>query len=249
MRLSRNNGKILWGLLFILAAAYMIISRIWILPEISVFTIILSVFLVWIIIKGLKKVNFWQILFPIAFLCILYDKPLGITDLTPWTVLGAALLGSIGLSMIFKPNRKPHFEIEYDSDKKPHFEFEYDSNGGSGVSSEQGTGENIHFENNFGESIKYINSDNFMRGHFENNFGSMSVYFDNAIIQGETALAEVECNFGEIQLFIPKEWRVMNNLERNLGNIEERGRCEGTSNSKLVLNGEANFGNIVVHYI
>ena len=135
MRLSRNNGKIFWGLLFILAAAYMIISRIWILPEISVFTIILSVFLVWIMIKGLKKVNFWQILFPIAFLCILYDKPLGITDLTPWTVLGAALLGSIGLSMIFKPNRKPHFEIEYDSDNKPHFEFEYNSNGDYGLRS------------------------------------------------------------------------------------------------------------------
>jgi len=238
MRVTKNNGKIFWGLLFLLAAVYMIISRIWILPDISVFTILLTVFLVWILIKGVKRVNFWQILFPLAFLCILYDKPLGITDLTPWTVLGAALLGSIGLSMIFKPNRTPRIE------------FEYDSNGHSGgISSEQGTGENIHFENNFGESIKYINSDNFMRGHFENNFGSMSVYFDNAIIQTEMATAVVECNFGEIQLFIPKEWQVMNNLERNLGNVEERGRCEGTSNSKLVLNGEANFGNIVVHYI
>lgn len=237
MRLSKNSGKIFWGLLFILAAAYMIVSKFWILPEISIFTILLTVFLVSIIVKGIKKVNFWEILFPIAFLCILYDDLLGITDLTPWTVLGAALLGSIGLSMIVKPKKEFHFEFEYDSDKN------------KGISSEQGTGESIHFENNFGESIKYINSDNFMRGHFENNFGSMSVYFDNAIIQTGNATAIVECNFGEIQLFIPREWRVLNNLERSFGNIEERGRCEGTSNSTLVLSGDANFGAIVIHYI
>lgn len=250
MRVSRNNGKIFWGLLFILAAVYMIISRIWILPQISIFTIVATVFLVSVLLKGLRRVDFWQILFPIAFLCILYDEPLGITDLTPWTVLGAALFGSIGLSMIFKPRVKPHFEFEYDSDNEQRFQLEYDSNARSGgMGSGQDTGETVHFENNFGESIKYICSDNFVRGHFENNFGSMSVYFDNAVIRGEVATAEVECNFGEIKLFIPKEWKVMNNLEHNIGGVEECGRCEGTADCKLVLTGEANFGNIVVHYI
>ena len=44
--------------------------------------------------KGIRNVNFWEILFSIAFICIIYDDQLGITALTPWTVLGAALLGS-----------------------------------------------------------------------------------------------------------------------------------------------------------
>ena len=237
MRLSKNNGKIFWGLLFILAAAYMIVSKMGILPDINIFTVLLTVFLGWLIFKGIRHVNFSEILFPIAFLCILYDEPLGITALTPWTVLGAALLGSIGLGMIFKPK------------KGVHVEFQNHLGEGSDVNTEQGTGEKIHFENNFGESIKYINSDNFMKGHFENNFGSMSVYFDNAIIQSGGAVAYVECNFGEIQLFIPKEWKVANYMSHSFGNIEERGFCEGTSNSMLTLNGEANFGNIVIHYI
>mgnify|MGYP006893000712 FL=1 len=42
----------------------------------------------------------------IAFICIIYDDWLGITALTPWTVLGAALLGSIGLSLIFKKKER-----------------------------------------------------------------------------------------------------------------------------------------------
>lgn len=250
MRLSRDNKKVLCGLLFILAAAYMIVSRIWVLPQISVFKIVATVFLASVLLKGLRRVDFWQILFPIAFLCILYDDLLGITDLTPWTVLGAALFGSIGLSMIFKPHIRPHVEFGFDSDNSPEFKLEYDSNGyAGGAGSSQGTDDTVHFENNFGEAIKYIYSDNFIRGHFENNFGSMSVYFDNAVIRENVATAEVECNFGEIKLFIPKEWKVMNNLNHNIGGVEEYGRCEGTVDCKLVLKGEANFGNIEVHYI
>ena len=237
MRLSRNSGKIFWGLLLILAAAYMIVGKMGILPDISIFTILLTVFLVWVMLKGIRKVSFSEILFPLAFLCILYDEQLGITALTPWTVLGAALLGSIGLGMIFKPNKGIHIDVQN------HL---HDN---SEVTTEQGTGEKIHFENNFGESIKYINSDNFMKGTFENNFGAMSIYFDNAIIQPGGAVVYAECNFGEMQLFIPKEWRVANYLNHSFGNIRESGYCEGTSASTLTLKGEANFGEIVIHYI
>ena len=237
MRVSKNSGKIFWGLLLILAAAYMIVSKMGILPDISIFTILLTVFLIWVILKGIRKVSFVEILFPIAFLCILYDEPLGITALTPWTVLGAALLGSVGLGMIFKPKKR--VQIEFQNEQGSAFD----------VNTEQGAGEKIHFENNFGESIKYINSDNFRKGHFENNFGEMSVYFDNAIIQPGGAVVYAECNFGELQLFIPKEWRVENYLSHSFGSVEEKGYCEGTSESRLSLNGEVNFGNIVIHYI
>lgn len=237
MRLSKNSGKVFWGLLFILAAVYIVISKFWILPDISIFTILLAIFFVSILLKGIRHVNFWEILFPIAFLCILFDDLLGITALTPWTVLGAAFLGSIGLSMIFKP--KNGFKVE--------FENHIDGNGD--VSSEQYMGESIRFKNGFGETIKYINSDNFLRGDFENSFGSMSVYFDNAIIQAPTATVNVINHFGETQLFIPKEWKVINNIEHSFGNVDERGRCEGSSNCTLILNGEANFGEIEIHYI
>mgnify|MGYP003547241417 CR=1 FL=1 len=105
MKMSENIGKILWGLLFLVGAVYLIASRVWNLPTVSVFSVILTVFLAWLLIEGLRHLNFWEILFPIAFFCIIYAKPLGITAFTPWPVLGAALLGSIGLSMIFKPKK------------------------------------------------------------------------------------------------------------------------------------------------
>lgn len=89
MKLRKNSGKILWGLFFILAAVYVVVSKLWITPEISVFSVLLTVFFIWLFLNGIRNVNFWEILFSIAFICIIYDDWLGITALTPWTVLGA----------------------------------------------------------------------------------------------------------------------------------------------------------------
>lgn len=144
MRMSRNSGKILWGLLFLLGAVYLIASKIWSLPGISVFNVILGVFCVWVLIEGIRHVNFWEILFPIAFICILFSPQLGLSAFTPWPVLGAALLGSIGLSMIFKP-------------KKHHEWTDASTHGNSfGSNSEQCDGENLRFDNSFGEVSLYV---------------------------------------------------------------------------------------------
>ena len=40
-------------------------------------------------------------LFSLAFLIIVNDELLGLEAITPWPVLGAALLGSLGLNLLF----------------------------------------------------------------------------------------------------------------------------------------------------
>lgn len=237
MRLNKNSGKIFLGLFFILSAVYIVVCKFWILPDISVFSILMTIFFIWLFIQGIIHCNFWEILFPIAFICIIYDEPLGITDLTPWTVLGAALLGSIGLSMIFKP--KKNYKVNMNGHVV----------GGSGVSSEQCSGEMIHCENHFGSQIKYINSDNFRSAHLENNFGALNVYFDNAVIQGGIATVTVENNFGETVLYIPREWKVQNNITRSFGSVSETGRNEGTSENTICLQGDCSFGSIEIHFV
>ena len=101
-----KSSKVFWGIFFILAAVYVIVSKFGILPDVGVFSILITVLLIWMFIEGIRNVDFFGILFSSAFLCIVYDDQLGITALTPWTVLGAALLGSIGLSMIFGNYKK-----------------------------------------------------------------------------------------------------------------------------------------------
>lgn len=236
-----KKRKIFWGIFFIMMAMIVVVSKLGILPDVGLFSLLATVFLVWMTVDGVRHGNFYEIIFAVAFLCIIYDKPLGIEALTPWTVLAAALLLSIGLSLLFGGRRK----------KKREIAFQWDSDGtrGIGSSSEQCRGQQVYCKNNFGAAIRYIHSDNFREAYLENNFGSMTVYFDNAIIQGGTAVVRVENNFGETILYLPKEWRVHNELEHIFGNVSEHGQCVGTSSAQLHLKGETNFGSIEIYYV
>ncbi len=175
-----------------------------------------GMFLIWMAADGVRHRNFFEMIFAAAFLYIIYDKPLEIEVLTPWTVLAVALMFSIGLSLLFGGKRE----------KKHSIEFEWGSEGfrGIGNSSEQCSGEQIRCGNTFGSAIRYIHSDNFCKANLEN-------------------------NFGETNLYIPKEWKVHNELDHVFGNINEHGKCMGTSSAELRLKGETNFGNIEIYYV
>lgn len=229
-----KKQKIFLGIFFIVMALVVIVSKLGILPDVGVFSILATVFLIWMATDGVRHRNFYEMLFAVAFLGIIYDKLLGIEALTPWTVLAAALFLSIGLSLLFggKKKQKHSIEIEWDSDS---------SNRSFG-------GQHIYYKNNFGSAIRYIQSDHFCKAHVENNFGSMTVYFDNAIIQGE-ATVKVDNNFGETVLYIPKEWTVQNELDHVFGNISEHGSPLGTSSAVLRLKGDTSFGNIEIFYV
>lgn len=236
-----RRRKIFWGIFFIVMAMVVVVSKLGILPDIGVFSLFATAFLLWMAVDGARHRNFYEILFAAAFLFIIYDKPLGIEALTPWTVLAAALFLSIGLSLLFggKAKRKRGMEFEWDSD----------GSGGIGGSSKQCSDTKVRCENNFGSVIRYINSDNFCRASLENNFGSMIIYFDNAMIQEDMATVKVDNNFGETILYIPKEWKVQNELEHCFGSVNEHGKAVGSSRAAVYLKGETNFGNIEIYYV
>ena len=234
-----KKQKIFWGIFFIAAALLIIISKLGLMPDVGVFSIFATIILLWMLLQGLKHINFYEIMFAIAFLCIIYDEPLGIQALTPWTVLVAALLFSIGLSMLFHGKRRYHCNVNISGR----------NHGTFGESSEQFSDEHLICENNFSAAIRYVNSNNFRDAHLENNFGSLTVYFDNAIIQGNSAQVSIENNFGATALYIPKEWKVVTNLEHSFGNIDEYGTSVGSSDTTLYIQGETNFGHIELHYV
>ena len=66
-----KSSKVFWGIFFILAAVYVVISKFGILPDIGVFSIILTVFLLWLFVEGIRNVNLWEILLSNAFICII----------------------------------------------------------------------------------------------------------------------------------------------------------------------------------
>ena len=231
-----KKERIFLGVLFILAGIFLVISKLGYFPDVNVFSLLLTVFLVVVIVKSLLRLNFAGILFPIAFLSIIYDKQLGITAITPWTVLIAALFGSIGLSMIF------HKHINWVNHNHNCEDYKFEK---IDVEDES----NVTFKNSFGASIKYINTDKFEQGDFDCSFGAMKVYFDNAVMSNENAIVRINASFSGIELYIPKTWNVNDKTNVFLGSVSEKNRNNQTTTNNLTLVGNVSFSGVEIIYI
>jgi len=231
-----KKEKFFWGILFILMGVFLIISKLGYLPNINVISLLLTAFLVAVIVKSLVRLNFAGVLFPIAFICIIYDTELGITNITPWTVLIAALFGSIGLSMIFNKHTKyVNFKFDSEDYKFEKIDVEDESH--------------VRFRNSFNSSIKYINTDKFEQADFNCSFGAMKVYFDKAIMSSDNAIVRINASFSGIELFIPKEWKVEDKTNVVLGAINEKNRNNQVTTNTLTLVGDIKFSGVEIIYI
>ena len=231
-----KKDSIFWGLTLILGGVFLVISKLGYFPDINVFSLLLTVFLVVVIVKSLLKINFTGVLFPIAFICIIYDKQLGLTAITPWTVLMAALLGSIGLSMIFHKHTKwvntKHNCEDYKFEK---IDVEDESN--------------VRFKTSFGASIKYINTDKFEQADFNCSFGAMKVYFDKAIMSKNNAIVRINASFSGIELYVPKTWNIDDKTNVTLGSISEKNRSAQITTNTLTLVGDITLSGVEIIYI
>lgn len=105
-----NNKDKITGIIFIVLALWVVVNNLGLLPSISLFKVVETLILACIIIRGIMGRNFYEIFIPLACLGIIYDKQLNLTSLTPWPLLLASLLLSIGLDMIVgeKNNTPPN---------------------------------------------------------------------------------------------------------------------------------------------
>lgn len=228
-----------WGVFLILAGAYLIVSQMGYLPRVDVFTSVATIVCIAALIHSVLHLSFGGILFPLAFIGILYDEPLGITAITPWAILLAALLGTIGLNILFaNVKAKRHFKHKH---KK---EIEMGMEKGESVE-----GENIYLKSSFGSLIRYVTSTDFRYAAIESNFSGVKVYFDNAVVPTGNATIELDSNFSGVEFYIPDNWQIVNHLDSTFGGISEKNKRTGEAAVTLTLEGENTFSGVTIYYV
>lgn len=252
-----KKENIFWGLFLIVAAVFIITNRLGlglgVLAGVSVFQLIVGVFLVAGFIKSLFTLEFPGMFFSAAFFIWLFDAELGLEAITPWTVLGAALLLSIGCSILFPRHHFHHhhhigYSGSFDPDDAKDYHDPEDKEHFSTVENKT-DGEEIYFRTTFSSGMKYINSDNFKKATLDASFGAMKLYFDNAIIQGESAVIDIDASFAGIELYIPKDWKVQNNVASSFGAVEEKNRSNADASHTVYLQGKSSFAGITILYV
>lgn len=231
-----EKERVFWGIFLLVGAAFLVVSKLGYFSDINIFSLLFTILLIGIIIKSIIKVNFTGILFPLAFIGIIYDDKLGITAITPWTILFAALLGSIGLSLIFKrPSKWSKLNYSWDGEKTETINIEDEGH--------------IRFKTSLGSSIKYINTNKFEYANLECSLGNMQVYFDNAIMAKENAVVKINVSFAAMQIYIPRGWNVINNANVSFGAIEEKNKRDSVITNTLTIIGDVSFSGVEIFYI
>lgn len=231
-----KKKDIFWGLLFILAAVLIIVNQFGFFTGIGMFDIVATVILVGVIISSVIHFNFWGILFPLAFIGIIFAEELNIIDFTPWPALLTALLCSIGLSLIFKRPTFWGFHTHMDNGFSSRIVHDQDSNV-------------VDCSTSFGEIIKYVDSKDFERANINCAFGEAKVYFDNAEIPSGKANIYLDVSFGEAILFIPKTWKIVNSVQIFLGDMSSDFRNMNAESPVVTIHGNIRFGDCKIIFI
>ena len=235
-----KRERTFWGMFFILGAVAMIAGKLGFLGGFGFWTVLFTIFLAACLAKSIVRRSMTGVLFTAAFLCIVYDRQLGITALTPWTVLGAAFLGSIGFSLLRRP-RMGGFYRHCGRGR----DFTHET-----VQDCAGEGQRLHLETAVAGSVKYVRSDDFRGADLRCSFGALTVYFDNAVIRGGEAEVNLDVSFGGVELFIPKEWAIVNEVSLTLSGLEEKNSSRAAAAGPVLrLTGNANLSGISITYV
>jgi transcriptional regulator with XRE-family HTH domain len=86
-------------------------------------------------------------------------------------------------------------------------------------------------------------------GEFELNFGNLTVDLSGCKQVQEPCTLEVDCNFGEMVLRLPRHIRVEPETDTACGNIRFRGQPDDHVTATVILEADVSFGQLKVEYV
>lgn len=234
-----KNRNWFWGIIFLLCAVVVIASQTGAFAGIGIISIVAGVLILALVVQSLVQLNFFGVFLPLAVAYIVFKAPLGLPEISTPIVILASVFASIGFSILFrsKPKEKYHWEQH----EGRHFS----------QTTETIDDNNPYTKVSFSSSSKYLHSDCLKSGQFAVSFGELEVFFDQAQLAPEGAEIFLDCSFGAIKLYIPKHWRVLDNIQANLGSVENKNRRAQPAEDapRLTLTGNVQLGSVEIQYI
>ena len=212
-------------------------------------------------IKCLIDLSFASLPIPIAALYYIFQVPLSLPAITFWPLVLVTILVTIGLHVLI-PNRR--FKITDSNKNDIRFGYYEDSiddviegkvriseDGEEGNIEESGSENNPRITVQFGGGSRYLHADSLETADLDCSFGGLEVYFDHVQLNPNGAEAFVNCKFGSIELYVPRHWRIIDNMNVSLANMEVNGRKEVLDENAptLKISGNVSFGSVEVNRI
>lgn len=240
-----RNKNWFWGLFLLLSAVFVLASQTGIFGKIGVFTLLSTILLVAFLVQSVVERSFFGMFISLAFLYMIYAKPLHLAHISGGVLLLSAVLMSSGLHMLFGKRQCKKW-----TGTPPMNDTGYTA-GTCGQSTENLDDNNPYAKVSFGTSIKYLHGNALKSGQFIVSLGTMEVFFDQAMPDVDGAEVMIDCNLGSLKLFVPRHWQVYDNLHVALGEVKNNARFAQPMQDgpKLTLVGNVAMGSVEIQYI
>jgi len=242
-------GNKLWGILFLLLAAFVVLGQLGILIPFDFWTIVSAGMAVILLINCITNRSISTLPFVIAMVYLVLRNQEMVEHVSTWAVFLAAGLMSCGLGFLF-PQRPPRGNVVVGS-----FFGDCDWDEDEVASKRERAGEigmdnNPSINVNFGSASRYLHADELETVRLSCNFGGMEIFFDQAKLSTSGATVYLDCKFGGIDLYVPRHWRVEEQIGCVFGGVDRCRHDDITADSPtLTIKGNVMFGGVDITYI
>ncbi len=207
-------------------------------------------------------VSFWEILWPCGILafgvqglfprfsafclgCTLFGGYSLVRNLGIWELDIAGdlifpiviLVFGVGLLMdALGKSKKPIFQITRTNENKT-------------VSDFSTNGERFSCDLSFGGECREINLPRLAGGDMDVSFGKLTVDLSGCGMLSENCHIEADCSFGELELLVPRRFRVEPNSDTSFATLQVIGQPNETPEGVIILDADVSFGCMEVRYI
>lgn len=231
-----------WGIFFLAAGFFVVASQISGFIDLGFWSIVATVLLVAALIGSFIELNFFGIFVSAALLYAIFQNPLSWPYVSVWLLLLTAVLISIGLGIIFHGRSHRRWA------KRKYCRENW---GGHTSTEEYINGDDVMISESFSEVSKYLHAECLRQAHISSSFGSLNVYFDGVTLSSDGAEVFVDVSFGKLSLYLPKQWRVTDQVHTSAGAVTNDLRSNAMSADApvLTLKGRVSFGNLDIRYV
>lgn len=253
-----KKDNLFWGVIFILAAIYVILRSVGFTPDVSVVRIIIGVLCLTGFVKATLQLEFGGMLFSLAIFAILFREYIGLGEISSWSLILAALFGTIGLNMIFGDQASAYrnrqkakkYRVQYgQSGNKTNAEFTQEQTTSKEQSyTGQADGEHIVLDGLFNGSKKNVQTENFKSAYVDCTFCGMEVNMADVTIPSGTAVVNLDVHFAGVTFYIPAEWQVLDQTDSTFGAFKEQYSVNASqTGTTVIFQGKIAFGGVEVY--
>lgn len=212
-----KNKNIFMGLIFVLGAVLLVISQVVDFGQISVWSILVGAGLVAVTVQSIFRKSWFGVFVPLVFIYWMFYKPLSLPYISLWILIVGAVLLATGFKILFGRKKYNFKESKFNK------------------TTIQDSEENIVINTYFSGTTKYLQSKNMKTCYISCKFGGAEIYFDGVVLNNNKAHIFIESKCAGVELYIPRNWNVINEVNCTAGGVDFTGQCFVDENSPTVI--------------